>query len=273
MIWLTSLVVGLLAGTHSATWGMYKDSPHEGFTWPKYVRSIVLAGLVALSLVAITGFEIARPADIVVLYGVTYVVERAMLEFYKTFLRQEDQSKYEIPMQLHVDGKLVEGRLTRLGIGLVYLLAVLLIGFGIHRLQLAELRIPSLIVVLIVGSLGGWVSAFGGAWKDAPIEGFETLKFFRSPVIALLYSLMMASFTRNYLLMAMGALGFTIGTIETYKTFCFPNTPRGKFAGKPINHPEMLRKRQKFVPLYVAIWLAIIATIVIAYIQPRDGLL
>ncbi len=31
MTYLAALVVGLLAGTHIATWGMYKDAPHEGF--------------------------------------------------------------------------------------------------------------------------------------------------------------------------------------------------------------------------------------------------
>ena len=37
---------------------------------------------------------------------------------------------------------------------------------------------------LTVGALGGWYSAFGGAWKDAPIEGFQLFKFFRSPLQA-----------------------------------------------------------------------------------------
>ena len=31
-----------LAGLHTSTWGMYKDAPHEGFTWPKYFRSTLV---------------------------------------------------------------------------------------------------------------------------------------------------------------------------------------------------------------------------------------
>jgi hypothetical protein len=31
--------IGTLAGLHTATWGMYKDSIHEGFFWPRYFRS------------------------------------------------------------------------------------------------------------------------------------------------------------------------------------------------------------------------------------------
>ena len=33
------LLVGAAAGAHISTWGMYKDSIHEGFTVPRYLRS------------------------------------------------------------------------------------------------------------------------------------------------------------------------------------------------------------------------------------------
>ena len=35
-----SLVIGLLSGVHAASWGMYKDAPHEGFERRKFLRSI-----------------------------------------------------------------------------------------------------------------------------------------------------------------------------------------------------------------------------------------
>jgi hypothetical protein len=57
---------------------------------------------------------------------------------------------------------------------------------------------------------------------------------------------------------AIAAEGFTVASIETYKTFFFPNKPRGKFAGKPILHPEYLEKRRAFVPLYAGIWALVI---------------
>ena len=50
---LTALGVAILAGLHTSTWGMYKDAPHEGFTWPKYFRSTVVAALVGVGLQAI----------------------------------------------------------------------------------------------------------------------------------------------------------------------------------------------------------------------------
>ncbi len=268
---LIALIIGLLAGAHCATWGMYKDAIYEGFR--RYSRSIILSGIIAVVVELIAKFDLTRASGMVVLYGVTYVIERAMVEFYKTFLRDEDQSKYFIPMQFHVFGKVVKDRRKRWLIGAAYAVGVALVVAGVHSLQQANLPFSGLAVVMIIGSFGGWISAFGGAWKDAPIEGFELLKFFRSPLIALTYALLLACFTKNYLFISMGALGYTISTIETYKTFFFPNKPRGKFAGKELKHPEMLGRRKLFVPLYVAIWLAVITTFVIAFTQPREGLI
>ncbi len=270
---LIALVIGLLAGTHSATWGMYKDAPYEGFTWRKYFRSTVLSGLIAVVVVLIAELDVTRAPNMVILYGITYVIERAMLEFYKTFLREEDQSKYFIPMQFSVKGEVVQSRALRLSVGALYMAGVLLGVYAIYSLQKIDWRASGLMVVLAIGSIGGWISAFGGAWKDAPKEGFEILKFFRSPVIALIYALMLANFTHNYVFISMGALGYTVGTIETYKTFFFPSKPRGKFAGKEIKYPEMLKKRQYFVPLYTAIWLVVITTFIIAFLQPHEGLI
>ncbi|MCZ6681073.1 MAG: hypothetical protein O7E52_27960 [Candidatus Poribacteria bacterium] len=270
---LIALVIGLMAGAHSATWGMYKDAIYEGFTYKKYFRSIILSGIIAVVFESVTNLNVARPGNMLILYGMTYVIERAILEFYKTFLREEDQTKYFIPMQFHVQGRVVKSRRTRWLLGGACLIGLSLAVLGINALQRSDLQLPGWLVVLLIGSVGGWISAFGGAWKDAPIEGFERLKFFRSPVIALSYALLLACFTQNYLYIAMGGLGYTIGTIETYKTFFFPNKPRGKFAGKEIQYPEMLEKRKRFVPLYVAIWVAVVTTSVITFTQPRQGLI
>ncbi|MFQ5824861.1 MAG: hypothetical protein ACE5JB_12460 [bacterium] len=270
---LSALIIGLIAGTHSATWGMYKDAPYEGFTWRKYFRSTILSGLIAVVVVLITKLNVTNAPNMVVLYGFTYVIERAMVEFYKTFLREEDQSKYFIPMQFSVKGEVVNSRALRLSVGAAYMTGVLLVVYGINYLQKVDFRVPSLIVVLAIGSIGGWISAIGGAWKDAPKEGFELLKFFRSPVIALICALILANFAVNYVLISMGALGYTVGTIETYKTFFFPSKPRGKFAGKEIKYPEILVKRKRFVPLYVTIWLVVIITFVVAFMQPHEGLI
>lgn len=266
-----AIVVGVVAGLHAATWGMFKDAPYEGFTWRTYLRSPCIAGIAAVVIAAAGDFPATRAADIAVLFGLTYVVERGINEFYKTFLREEDQAKYSIPMQLSVRGKVVTERRTRLFAGAGYAVGVLAVALVIDAI--GHRGTGGLAVVLVVGSLGGWISAFGGAWKDAPVEGFQPFKFVRSPLVALGYAFVLAALTMDPVYAAFGALGYTVATLETYKTFFKPNTPRGKFAGKEIRYPDWLVRRSHFVPLYIAIWVGIVVVFVVALAQPHSGLL
>jgi hypothetical protein len=254
MITLLSALIGLLAGVHSATWGMYKDAPHEGFSWRKYARSPIMGAALGAVVQAAAGLDPRHVGGAVLLFGVVYTVERALAEIYKTFLREEDQSKYFIPMQFHVLGTVVKSRPARLIAGALYSTLLLgLIGFVGHLDRIAAGTYP-IGIVLLVGGMGGWISAFGGAWKDAPSEGFQILKFFRSPVLAALFAGGLAGLSDSLLLVTLAATGYTVATTETYKTFFFPSKPRGKFAGKPVRYPEMLLRRQHFVLPYAAIW-------------------
>ena len=86
-------------------------------------------------------------------------------------------------------------------------------------------------------------------------------------VVAGLYALLLTLFTRDFVVIALAAEGFTVATLETYKTFFFPSKPRGKFAGKAINFPSMLRVRQRFLPLYILIWLTVIGGFINAFLR------
>ena len=268
-----ALAVGLLAGAHTSTWGMYKDSPYEGFAWRTYFRSIAVSALAAVAWEAVAGFDLTRASLRVVLFGLTYVTERGLVELWKTYLREEDQSKYFIPMQFHVMGRVVGSRNVRWSVAAGWIAAVSILAWCVRSFQASEVEVPAWAAVLLIGSIGGWLSAFGGAFKDAPIEGFETFKFFRSPAIALLWALLVACFSRDYLHVMLCGLGYTVATIETYKTFFFPNKPRGKFAGKPIRFPAFLTWRYRFAPLYAAIWAAVVLNIAAAFAEPPVGLL
>ncbi len=270
---LYAVLIGLASGVHTSTWGMYKDAPHEGFTWPKYLRSTVIGVLAALVLNRVLQLDLTLASNVAVFFGATYVGERALLEFWKTFLRVEDQSKYFIPMQFAVLGKVVENRAIQLCVAVVYAATCIFIAYSIWSFQQTGPDLNPLLVVVTIGAAGGWISAFGGAWKDAPKEGFETLKFFRSPLLAAAWAWLLAHFTDNYLLIAACALGYTIATTETYKTFFFPSKPRGKFAGMPISHPEWLQRRYYFVPVYVAVWIGVIVTFVLGFLGRHEGLL
>jgi hypothetical protein len=268
-----AVLIGLIAGAHTSTWGMYKDALHEGFTWPKYFRSIIIGALVGAVWYAATGIDLERPGNMVVFFGLVYATERLLLELWKGYIREEDQSKYFIPMQFGILGKPIKNRAIRWAV-LAGVVAVLVFSaWGVYALQRSQPDLPAWLVLVTIGSLGGWLTAFGGAWKDAPVEGFETLKFFRSPGITFLWALLLAFFTENWLYLGISAAGYSVAAIETYKTFFFPSKPRGKFAGKPILFPEMLKRRQYFVPLYVAIWIAILGTYAVAFAQPHEGLI
>lgn len=268
-----AVVIGLIAGTHVSTWGMYKDAIHEGFTWPKYFRSILIGAAVAVALQFAFRVDLGEAAGWVVFFGLVYAVERLLLELWKSFVRVEDQSKYFIPMRFGIRGKPVMDNRIRWSVGVGVLVVLIAFVWGTIALQAAYPELPAWLVLVTIGSLGGWLTAFGGAWKDAPVEGFETLKFFRSPVISLFWAVLVAFFTESWLFIAVAGAGYSVATIETYKTFFFPSKPRGKFAGKPILFPDMLHRRQFFVPVYVAIWIAILASYAAAFDAPRDGLI
>ncbi|HRP09273.1 MAG TPA: hypothetical protein PLL69_12380, partial [Gemmatimonadales bacterium] len=107
---LIAIATGFLAGLHASIWGMYKDAPHEGFTWRTFFRSTIVGTVLAPVLLRVFEMPLADSGDFVILFGVTYAVERALAEIYKTFIRVEDQSKYFIPMQLSVFGKPVRSQ-------------------------------------------------------------------------------------------------------------------------------------------------------------------
>lgn len=275
MEFLIAILTGLLSGLHTSTWGMYKDSPHEGFTWPKYFRSMLVGAIYAPVVWQLTGLSLFSASGVFLLWGSTYLAERATLEIWKTFLRTEDQSKYFIPMQLSVFGRVVKSKRDRYIAACFYVGAIILVGWGLISLwglyKSGSLAWnPYLILVFL--SVGGWISAFGGAWKDAPLEGFEWFKFFRSPAVAYFWGWVAANLTDHFVVITLCSIGFTIATIETYKTFFFPSRPRGKFQGKPIVYPEMLQNRQKFIPVFIVCWLYVIIAGVLAFWGTHSGL-
>lgn len=265
---LAAAGIGAAAGLHTAIWGMYKDAPHEGFTWRQFVRSIVISTLAGPLLAAGTGIRPTTAGSLVLLFGLVYATERAISETYKTFFRQQDQSKYTIPMQLAVFGRPVLSPVVRALVGIGYAGAIVGGVYLVAWLQQTFAPLPRLVTALTVGALGGWYSAFGGAWKDAPIEGFQVFKFFRSPVLAAGFAWLLLGLTASWPEVMFGAIGFTVAATETYKTFFFPSKPRGKFAGRPVTFPDMLVRRYWAVPVYVMIWLGVIGGAWISATRP-----
>lgn len=220
------VLVGTLTGLHAATWGAFKDSPFEGFRVSKFLRSVVLGLTAAYAVHRLLGV-----IEVLVLVGLAYSAERLVTEWWKAILREDRQDAYTIPMRLAVHGRPVDNPARRYAAGAAILvgLAVALVVANGEQHRTAALPVAGLV---LLGGVGGWLTAIGGAWKDAPIEGFETLKFFRSPVVATAWAWLLAPFTSNLAVLAIAAAGWSVISIETYKTF-LAGGPPGKFGDKP----------------------------------------
>ena len=155
------LAIGLLSGVHAASWGMYKDAPHEGFERRKFLRSIVLGGAIGPIAAHLMRLDPSTASGAVLLFGVAYVLERLIAEIYKTFLRQSDQSKYTIPMQFAILGRPVESRTVRVLLGAGYSGLLLGLVMLVHR-YLDQAGPVSPVMVALVGSIGGWAIGLRG---------------------------------------------------------------------------------------------------------------
>jgi hypothetical protein len=257
-------LVGLLSGTHTAIWGMYKDAIHEGFAVRRFARSIAVGALAAMAIQLTVELPLHRASGVAVLFGLAYAAERGVVEVWKTFVRVEDQSKYTIPMQFSLRGIPVGSRRVRLAAGMGYVAVVAACLWAISHVQHEAPGVPSVVRTGLVGLVVGAIIAFGGAWKDAPTEGFDARKFLRSPILTVVFALLLARMTENSLQIAVAAIGYERASAETYKTFFFPSRPRGKFAGKAVDYPALLRLRLYAVPVYVAIWVWVVGVAAVA---------
>lgn len=228
---MAAALLGLLTGLHAASWGAYKDVPFEGFRGRSYLRSVLVGALAAVALVLVTPLDTVESA--VVLLGVFYTAERLCTEWWKTILRVDDQTTYTIPMRLGYRGSPVDNRLIRYGTGAAVVLTLLGATWVGVAAQPALGTLPSWAFVLLAGT-GGWLTAAGGAWKDAPVEGFSGWKFLRSPAVATAWACPLSMFTDDWVVLTVSTGGFAVASIETYKTFLTGGRPPGKFSSKPV---------------------------------------
>lgn len=248
----TIVFLGLLTGLHAASWGAYKDSPYEGFRLRSYVRSPLMGALIGLALCLLSPLESTYP--VAILIGVMYAVERLTTEAWKAIARNDDQSAYDIPMRLGYRGKPIDNVVIRYGVGAAAA-TVLILGCWAASAVQGRLELDKWAVV-VLGSLGGWLTALGGAWKDAPIEGFGAWKFLRSPVVATAWAVPLSFLTDNWVVLAWSAAGFAVASIETYKTYLSGSQPPGKFATKRIRF-HLAATRRRLARIHAAAWIAI----------------
>lgn len=240
------ILSGLLGVSNMILWGLYGDLMMEPFSRMKVLRSIFFGFLYSL-LLYLQNDQL--PLFIVALNVITF--ERITTEIYKAFIRTEKQDKYLIPSDLNL----------KFPPPAKQLLGILLIVAIIAAFWFSEIR-TNLYPALL---LAGFAPAFGGMLKDAPYEGFELLKFFRSPLVSLLVGLsllqLFPSIALNYFLF--GVWGGERLISEFYKKIMKGNIP-GKFKADTSHRRNEMWATQRvnlLVPYGLSwvllIWLAV----------------
>lgn len=240
--------MGVAAASIVTGWQGYKDSPWENFVFRKFVRSYLVASVAGLVFYYLDNFKILSFDNLGVLLLTILSVERATGEVYKGFIRKQSHPEYvKLFERLHIQFK---SPAIRVITGILF--AAVLTGVVLILLTQFISRIlllPSITAGLIVGLIGGTLSAAGGAIKDSQFEGFRFKKFIRSPIVGMLGGVILVRFTNNPLLLLLNVTGFERVVVELYKTF-IKRQVRGIFESQEPNYLYWLKNRWIFIVLY-----------------------
>lgn len=218
------LAVSVGSGLYTSAWGAYKDAPYEKFKPYTFPRSIWFSVLILFTLLN-SPFGVGEEFQKLSLFHIFLAlmgIERMVTEIYKACFRQGDQSIFLIPQQMTFFGRAVNSLVLRVlvGIGLMA---------GVYYIVFWSRTITHITGFSITGFLTGLFICSGGAYKDAPFEGFSPTKFFRSAIVLALASPLV------YWLgpCRLGFLVFTFGglerlLVEYYKSYVVKSVP-GKF--------------------------------------------
>lgn len=244
-----------------ASLGAYKDVMMEDFNLSSFLREFIfgMIGFACLWWVSVT--TIQPP---IIIFWMFIAIIRTMTEGYKWFFRVEHQTKYKIPSTVHIMGKSTHCIKTRI---VVMLGCLLLIGatawVGLSLALVGQKKsIPMYVIGSIIGLIVGLLCAAGGGYKDGFFEGFDGIKFWRSPIIAMICGMFIYPMSGGNVIVTMIAvLGLERMISELWKTFHSPcachNVSKcycpGKFKDDLCNDPpykhDWCKKRNIFLAL------------------------
>lgn len=261
------LLVALVSGLYTSLWGAFKDSPYEGYKPRTFPRSVYFHFALFLLLYFAPWFrEDFLRLGLIQTFFLIMGLERFLAEIYKGFFRTEDQGKYFVPSRITFFGRYVASDCLRYSVGA-------LIVAMVFALLLIDARVERFFVFALVAYGTGLLVALGGAYKDAPFEGFKGLKFQRSALILALLSPLFYFLNDPRAPVSLGFLIYMNGglerfTVEYYKTYVQRHRS-GKFRSDLPRLQEWIDRREPFH--YAA--LAIIAALVFLYIYEVMALL
>lgn len=251
-------LVSLVSGLYTSFWGAFKDSPFEDFKVRTFPRSVYFHAVIFLALYFIPFFHTSFSAlKLFQVFFLTMGLERFLAELYKGFFRTEDQSKYFVPSRITFFGKHVQSDFLRYVVGTVLVLAV----FSVVTIPY---EVTSFWSFLIVAYATGLLVSLGGAYKDAPFEGFQPLKFQRSGVVLAVCSPLFYFINDPTNPVSLGFLIYMNGglerfVVEYYKTY-IQRTMSGKFRPDLERIQHRVDTREKF---HYGAWVIIVGLVVL----------
>lgn len=253
-----SVGIGFLAGLLRAAQGSYKDAPWEKFEWIKFNRSLffsMLGGMFWYFLLTRLGLSV-HPS---LLFVLCVLFDSITTEMYKRGFRIEDLRKYKMPTILHINGNIIRNRVLRGVIAATIWLGTFGLFFLVRKVNID-----------LFGDVGGgwlWGGAWGffaglligigGAGLDTAWEGFEPLKFFRSPIHGLFWGVVFSHLTNDAGILVFACLGMDRMGLEFYKSF-MRKAKSGKFKSDKPTYPKWYEVREKILLPYLIPWLAFI---------------
>lgn len=251
--------LALVAGIHVACYGAYKDTPYENFIPRRAVREMMVAFFVAMVIVVLFDHHMITQRVFTRL-AIIIIFSRIITEVYKLFIRREDQSRYLIPSQVHIFKKIIQNPWQRLVMAII---VPLFLGLGLTvSFRIYTIAWPNAFKGFMIGLIAGTITALGGGYKDGFFEGFDPIKFFRSPIVTGLAAAFIAEKSQNPVLIFFAAMGFERMIVEFYKGFVKSGYVPGKFRFKKPVYPQWVEKRKIFIFPYALTWLIVFSLIV-----------
>lgn len=258
---LIPFAVVCVSGLYTSLWGAFKDSPYEGYKPWTFPRSVLFHVVIFAVLYTFEPFAAAfRQLKLFQMFFLVMGLERFLAELYKGFFRTEDQSKYFVPSRITFLGKHVASDVLR------YVVGAILVA-GVCAVALIPGPVTSFWNFLGIAYGTGLVVSLGGAYKDAPFEGFKWLKFQRSAGVLAVASPLFYFVNDQANPISVGFLIYMNGglerfLVEYYKTYIQRNMS-GKFRPDLERIQACMDNREKF---HYAAWV-IIAGLIALYVH------
>ena len=236
------LLIGLTSGLIAASITSYKDAPWENFLWKKFIRSIIVGGMVGIALFFLNMQGIFTVHNPGLLLLIIFPIERLIGETYKGFFRRTTHAEFKyLFINYHIPYERFAVKMTA---GALFLVAAtLLLALSIHLSGvLLDSSLQPIYSGALVGLMAGTLIAIGGGLKDSQFEGFQIRKFFRSPLAGMAAGVILIAFTSHPAILLLSAMGLERITVEFYKTY-YTRKVRGIFEGQKPKYEAWLKKR------------------------------